>query len=268
MTVRRRAHPVRKTLGIRRTLHLYLNGRRGGKGCRTSAICEGLDELHRQGYRRECENLNIQEDRLCPGVLDIEFDHPCEGGAILAFDLPESGEAGEHREPFHLGGLVLLQFERCAGAGTDETHFASENIDELRQLVEAEGANDATERDDAWVCGIELPHGGVALLELAEIALVGIGFRPDPHGPELVAMEATSAVADTFLDEKQRPGRDQLDDRGADEPDREGYGQRKDQQAEVENAFPAWNLFQDKWLEGLACAGLRLLPARIARRRE
>ena len=53
-------------------------------------------------------------------------------------------------------GLEELRLVLDARARTDERHLAAQNVDQLRQLVEARLAQQAAERRDRVRCAVEL----------------------------------------------------------------------------------------------------------------
>jgi hypothetical protein len=72
-----------------------------------------------------------------------------------------------------------------ARTGTDKTHLATKDIEDLREFIEASSAEDLAERDEATVAGsIELSHRLIGGEQLAEVAFVAGGVCIDLHAAE------------------------------------------------------------------------------------
>jgi len=72
--------------------------------------------------------------------------------AVAAGDLPEAGEAGFDAEAAALGVFFdAFDFVDREGARADEAHFASEDVEELGEFVDAEAPEPGTEVEDAGV---------------------------------------------------------------------------------------------------------------------
>ena len=82
-------------------------------------------------------------------VLHVEVHPLLESDLVAAAHLPEAGEARAHREPAALPRLVLRHFAGQGRPRTDDAHFAAQHVDELRELVDAELADEATHGGDA-----------------------------------------------------------------------------------------------------------------------
>ena len=150
-----------------------------------------------------------------------------------SLDLPQTGQAGGNEESFEVMRLVQLQLVIDGGSRTDERHVASENVDELRQLVEARPAQPASDARD-----------GVRALELVEVVLsrerrrahdllqvlpVRRRVRAVTHRPELEESELAHIHAEPGLPEEDASGRvtpdedrDQKHQRGAKREQDEG----------------------------------------------
>ena len=106
---------------------------------------------------------------------------------------------------------ILVDDERQVGARPHETHVALDDVEEVGQLVEAQGAHPATARRDARVL-----VGQVIAAELP-----GVG----DHRTELVDAERDAAEPDAVLDEQHwRPARGAHDDGERAEQRRESQG--------------------------------------------
>ena len=85
-------------------------------------------------------------------------------GIVLAVDLGVAGEAGlglkaktEFREFF----FIFLEDLGALRAGADNGHIAAKDVDELRDLVDAEAANTAPDGGDAFVIAAGEPRHAV-----------------------------------------------------------------------------------------------------------
>src|SRR5262245_58415068 len=97
----------------------------------------------------------------------------------------------------------LLDEEGAFGARADEAHLAAQDVDELRNLVNAGFANE----------GADAGNSGIATLRPLRPSVL---FGVLPHRAKLDDLEDAPVLADPFLRVKDRPGRFQLNgDRGA-----------------------------------------------------
>src|SRR3954463_15307726 len=87
--------------------------------------------------------------------------------------------------------LVVIIMRQCMGAWTDQRHVAKNDIDQLRNLVNA-----ALPEPFAYTSHTSISAGG--LLNKGPIL-------KSMHGSELVNFEITPAEAGTCLPEKYRP---------------------------------------------------------------
>ena len=86
-------------------------------------------------------------------------------------------------------------------ARTDERHVAAENIDELRQFVDARGADDLADAGDARVALAGIDAGAGVL-------------RADGHAAKLQNFKNLAVLAEALLPEEHRAGRIELDGSG------------------------------------------------------
>ena len=129
-----------------------------------------------------------------------------------------------------------------AWAGTDQGHVAAQHVQQLRQLVDAEAAQDAADPGDARVV-LELVDaiagaGIGARGELARVELpVGLVVAPGVHGAQLQHRERAPVAADPGLTEQRRPGAGEAHQRRRDEQGRRENDHRGKAQREVEYAL-------------------------------
>ena len=94
-----------------------------------------------------------------------------------------------------VGNLFVEGFDklRALGTGAHNRHLALQDVEELRQLVETDGADDAADCGDARIVLLS-PHRARADLGI------------DAHGAELVDREQRVIQADTSLAVEHRSG--------------------------------------------------------------
>ena len=101
------------------------------------------------------------------------------------------GEAGTHAEHAHLLGGVHVDVFADFGAWSYDAHLPFEDVEELRDLVDLEPAQECAHTGDARVVGA---HGD-------QTAVVGLLI----HGPELVELEIHIAASHSRLFVKHFP---------------------------------------------------------------
>src|ERR1017187_863258 len=133
------------------------------------------------------ENREVEPDGPGVNVLEIQADPvPKIGDFVAAADLPETGEAGLDAQAAAVREVVeafdLVHGER---ARAYEAHFAAQDVEQLRQLVEAELAENLAERRDARVVG-DLENGAGHFIHRGQfvLELLGVG-RSEEHTSEL-----------------------------------------------------------------------------------
>ena len=189
--------------------------------------------------RRAHEDDGVQPQSAPRDVFEVVFNHELRARVVLAVaNLPEAGDPRPHQSP-DLGKLrEVLQHERCQRPGPDEAHLAAQDVEQLRQLVDA---GPAEERPD-W------RHAQVTL-DLMKDAAVGRRQRPrvvarrhaliGDHRPELETPEPPAAIANSFVRIERRPCRRELDEESNDDE----YGREDgDEDCRDEDVKPA---FQD-----------------------
>lgn len=152
---------------------------------------------------------NIKPDGPVLDVPDI-FLHPLLhliGGLGLSTtttDLRPTGDAGTNVMAYHVFAnqmAIIFGMGEHVRTGTDDTHVATEDIDELGKLVDAGLAEETTETGDAGIMG-----GG----------LERVGLIVHTHTAELETGESLSVISCAGLTEKDGAGigefRDQSND--------------------------------------------------------
>ena len=185
-----------------------------------------------------------QEDDVLPeapiaDVPRIELEAAVEFDIVAAADLPEAGDAWRRHADDRQVIADFLFFTRQIRARADEAHVALDDVENLRQFVEAVLADEFADFRDAWVVTAQflefLPFllGFRMLAEKIQKDAVGIHV----HGTELIAFKRPAALADAFGVVKGRAVRVELDEDGQhkqDGQDDDGNGRADD---EVKRTF-------------------------------
>lgn len=110
-------------------------------------------------------------------------------GVILGEDLGQAGDARFDVMAISVFGVFLFEFFDEEGpfwSGTDEAHVAVEDVEDLRQFVQAGGADKFADFGNARVVfGSQLG--------------TGVFFRIDAHGTELIDLVFLAKAADADL---------------------------------------------------------------------
>lgn len=131
-------------------------------------------------------------------VPGVELEAAVEADVVAAADLPEAGNAGRgHADDGQIvANLLFLAWQVRAWA--DEAHLALDDVEDLRQFVEAVLADEFADLRDARVVAAEFLEFLPLLLGLGVLAeevqedAVGVLV----HRAELVALEGLAALAD------------------------------------------------------------------------
>lgn len=153
--------------------------------------------------------------------------------------MPKSGHAGcGHADRVVVAPDILL-LAREIGARADEAHRTEEDVENLRQFVEAVFADDTADACDARVVSAELGEFVPFLLRrgmLGEVLfqhLVGV----DVHGTELITGELFAVFADALCIEERRARRVQFNENTEDKDDGQQKRHEQDAADEVKYAF-------------------------------
>src|SRR5262245_57782440 len=108
-----------------------------------------------EGERCAQEDLHVDARGAVLDVPDVQLDPlgPRQAGA--AVDLRPPGEARLDGEPEALARGVLLDLVAERRPRADEAHVATQDVPELRQLVEREPPEDAADAGDARVALVD-----------------------------------------------------------------------------------------------------------------
>src|SRR5450759_3009434 len=78
------------------------------------------------------DDLEIEPQRPAIDVLEIALDPPVEVGIVPRADLPETGDAGFHRQPPPVPDVIALDLGGQRRARPDEAHLAAQHVPQLR----------------------------------------------------------------------------------------------------------------------------------------
>jgi len=165
-------------------------------------------------YRRDRlhEQTEVHDQALLKEVLLIELDLLLEGQLRAAADLPDAGKSRQGVETDAVTHGVAGDLAGHRGTGTYEGHLALQDAPELRELIEAEAADDTTHRGDAGIV-LHLECHAVAVLVLGE-ELHLESFRIHDHGAKLGEAKRLAVDADPVLPEEDGTEVSQLDRNG------------------------------------------------------
>ena len=148
-------------------------------------------------------------------------------GVVLGEDLGEAGDAGLDVVAVGVLGVSLgelLDEVRALGARPDEAHVAVEDVPDLRQLVEAGGADEGADARDARV---------VVSRELRAGVLLGV----DAHRAELVDLVGLAEAAGADLAVEGRAAVLELDGEGDGDHERQGKDEGDAGEHDVDGAL-------------------------------
>ena len=109
------------------------------------------DEDDLQGVE---DDLEVELDGAFCDVDEVKLQLVFGDGVVFAVDLGVAGEAGfylEAKAVFRKLAEVLLHDFRALGAWTDDRHVTLQNIDELREFIDADFSDDAADLRDSVV---------------------------------------------------------------------------------------------------------------------
>src|SRR5690606_7629254 len=115
-----------------------------------------------------------------------------------AVDLPEAGQARCHHQALVVPVLVGRDLAGYRRAGADDAHLAEQDVDELRQLVQAGAAQEAPDTGPARIV-LEFEQQLALAVDRLQLGLALLGVLA--HRAELVAGEAAAVLADPDLAE-------------------------------------------------------------------
>ena len=92
-------------------------------------------------------------------------------------------------------------------SGTNQTHIPSDNIEQLRQFINTTSSQEFTYACDTRIV-FYFEHRATHFVIIFELGLLFLSFFD--HGSELVKLKTSFVVANSFLDEEDRPRRSEF----------------------------------------------------------
>src|ERR1019366_3493819 len=100
---------------------------------------------------------------------------------------------------------IIVVFIRDTRAWSDQTHLAPNDVEYLRQLVQSQGSQQKSARDEPWIAGgIQFLHRDVGVHQAVQIILVNPGVRFHAHGSEFENSESAATKSYPLLPEQDR----------------------------------------------------------------
>src|SRR6266849_4703375 len=153
------------------------------------------------------EDLEVQPKRPLARVAQVQPDHPVVLQSAAAAHLPEAGQPRPKVEPQPLMNVVIVELMVEGGTGSDEAHLAPENVDQLRELVEARSPNHAANPRHPRVRP-NLEHRRLRLVECQQSTAQLL--RAGHHRAKLVDPKGSAIASHPMLVEEDRAGRVEL----------------------------------------------------------
>ena len=160
------------------------------------------------------ENCEVERGRPRRGVPQVQTNHLVEADAAPAANLPQSGNSRlDFQDTATMPSLIGRQFIWNRRTGADERHFALQNVQELRQLIQACPTQELSDSRDPRIARklVDAPTVPVRGLftrlagdEFGYILFVKVLIAIDPHGTELKKCELLTVLSDPLLSEKHR----------------------------------------------------------------
>src|SRR5690606_9938046 len=153
------------------------------------------------------EDHDVAPEAPVVDVTHIQVEHFEHAEAVAPADLPEAGDPRPDGESAQVTWWIEVDFPLQSRPGADDRHVSAEDVDQLRELVEAQTSQPSSDGshsgvvvqlEDTVLCGrvfvaeqltrAQLPVGGVVVVH--------------DHGPELQHGERLAPQADAFLAEQ------------------------------------------------------------------
>src|SRR5690349_10828971 len=196
--------------------------------------------------RRPKKDFYVQPGRPCSRVSKIQSNHLVERCPAPPADLPQARDSRLHLEDAAaVPRLIALQLIPDGRPRAHQRHIAFQHIKELRKLVQACLAQYPANARDARVM-LNFVNGFLAFLsrnsqvsgdESLDVFPVKDRIVAALHRPEFKERKRRAAKADSFLLEKNRPFRGELDQRRDDRQQRrtENQGRSEEHTSELQS---------------------------------
>src|SRR6476660_7704967 len=188
----------------------------------SSAIRSGGRALERAlGAEHRRDGLEHDEQIVRDGpildVEEVEANVVVERQLAAASRLPEARDAGADLESIAVPVLVGSDLLGERRPGPDQAHLALQDVQELRELVQAVTPEPPSDARDPWILA-DLEQGARSLVPLLELGEEQLGASH--HGAELVDREGPALAADAHLLEEHGAAGGELDGERGGQPDR------------------------------------------------
>src|ERR1022692_1278086 len=172
-----------------------------------SCRCLSDDQLTKCAQRES----HVEPERPATRVGDIHVESLDEGGMCASGHLPETGNAGRYEEAVEVVNLELVDLVRKARSWADERHVSAQDVDQLRQLVEARSSQPSPGSRDR-VGAVELEQANrrqicVPLRRGLDVGSMRVVRGTVSHRPELQHRERALIDPEAGLPKEDRSGR-------------------------------------------------------------
>ncbi|MCY1304277.1 hypothetical protein D9M70_540230 [compost metagenome] len=160
--------------------------------------------------------------------MGIERDACRVGNVVASADLPQAGKTGARLQVVDSSLVVELQLILHHRPRADDAHFTADDVDELRQFVEAQLAQNAADDGDPGVI-LQLARRAPLLIgrRIASKILLQNPITVRPHCAELQATERLPVMTDTAMAIKDAAAVGKLDERNQHQKERAQKDERQ-----------------------------------------
>src|SRR5215813_2580631 len=175
-------------------------------------LCSSSSSLVLTGATRENDcrngpqhNRHVETQRPAIDVLQIQMHPLLEGKIAAAGNLPEASQPGLHTEATLLPGL--FHPNRIANrqrARANDAHIAQQDIDQLRQLIDARAPQPLPDSSNSRVV-LDFEDRPTLLVQVLDVLHARFGI--DTHRPEFEHAKTPLAQTNALLYEEDGSGR-------------------------------------------------------------
>src|SRR5581483_4367538 len=179
-----------------------------------------FSEYHRSGSTQKDDQIHPRRPGL--RITQIQTHHFVKGHFASSSYLPKSGNSRLRFEnAVAVPNVISFHFVCDRWAGSYQRHFASQYVDELRKLIETCTPQESSDFGDPRIIGhlencFAIPRSlrfRLPCNQLPDVFLMDAGIIINVHGPEFQKYKRLTILANSFLFEKNRTFRCQLDGR-------------------------------------------------------
>lgn len=169
-----------------------------------ASICALFFEHDLHGFHQIDE---IEPNRPVANVPRVHLHALVIGGVAASADLPKPRDAGRHKVVVRDKVAVSYDFLLHDGARSDEAHLAANDVEDLRELVEARTTEKMPDaRDAGIVFEFKIPLPFFAGLRILREVLRETGLRVLHHGAKLIAGKRPPIPPDASMRKNHRAG--------------------------------------------------------------